>query len=677
MELSTNIESIKGVGEKTSKLYNKLGIYDVSGLLKHIPRKYEDYSHVQKVATLTPGNVTIKAKISSVHSRYSRGGIHITEAIASDNTASVGVIWFNQPYRAKSLRHNVEYFISGKFDFGGNRLSLRNPSAELVSDLSVNSGRILPVYPETKGLSSKQIRKHLANIFALKPKIKETLPDIVCQQNNLISSADAYKQLHRPSSISEIDESRYRLGFEEIFELSIASQSARKEVARADAPKIEIDLNITDQFIKQLPFKLTNAQRKTAWQIYQDISQSKPMNRLLEGDVGSGKTVVAAMASMLTLNQGYQVIFLAPTEILARQHTETFYELLDGVGFQNQITLLVGSMSKKQKEDIKKDVKSALKPRLIIGTHALLQDKIEYQDIGLVITDEQHRFGVNQRRHLLSKTNISPHMLSMTATPIPRSLALTVFGELDVSIINEKPQGRKKVTTQLIKPTDRLKLYQDIYKKIKSTTCQAYVVCPVISPGDTIFIKSVEKVHQELSTLLKGLKIEVLHGKMTGEDKAAIMKKFIKGKVDILISTTVIEVGVNVPNANIMVIESADRFGLAQLHQLRGRIGRGNEQGECYLLTENEPTRRIRAIKSTNDGFKLAELDLELRGAGAIYGTRQHGILDLRVANFSDAKLIAAASRAAKQFMDDPKNLVQYPYIKERIKQLQSVVHLN
>lgn len=677
MDLSTSIESVKGVGDKTAKLYAKLGITSAGDLIRHVPRRYEDYSHIQLISSLRPGNVTIKAKIKSAKGRYSRGGVHVTEAIASDSSGSIGVVWFNQPYRAASIKSDEEYYLSGKFDFGGGRLSLQNPTIELASALPVNSGRILAVYPETKGLSSKQIRKHIAGVLFSKPKITETLPEDIVNTNKLLPIKEAYIQLHRPNSNDLLDQAKYRLGFQEIFELTLASMSARNEIEQESAPPITPDIDLTNKLTSGLTFKLTNAQRKVAWQIYQDISAQTPMNRLVEGDVGSGKTIVAGMAALMVLNKGFQVVFLAPTEILARQHAESFHELFKTVGLEDQITLLVGAMTKKQKDTAKNQLKTGSKPQLIIGTHALLQKDVDYQDIGLIITDEQHRFGVNQRRHLLSKSKKSPHMLSMTATPIPRSLALTVFGELDISIIDEKPQGRKLIKTEVIEPSKREALYKKIKNELIKSEGQAYVVCPVIQPSDFGPMKSVEKVHRELKTLLKGLEVKVLHGKMSGDEKNKIMTNFVAGKTDVLVSTTVIEVGVNVPNSNIMVIESSERFGLAQLHQLRGRVGRSTQQGVCYLLTDNKPSQRIRAIESTTDGFKLAEMDLELRGAGAIYGTRQHGMIDLRFANFTDTKLIAKASRSAKSFISNPDNLLQYPYIKERIKQLQSVVHLN
>lgn len=677
MDLETKLEAVKGIGPATAKLYSKLSIETVEQLINHIPRRYEDYSVVHDIATLRPGNVSVKAKIKSVKGRYGRNGLHVTEAVASDETDSIHVVWFNQPYRAKSIKTTEEYFLSGKFDFGGRRLSLQNPSIELANAFPVNTSRILAVYPETKGLRSAQIRKHINFVMSSHLKIPETVPAEIITKNNLIDLYQAYKLLHAPNVITDIEKAKTRLGFDELFFLIIASLSAKNDIAGNDAPKINLDIDLTNSLLEKLSFKLTNAQRKVAWQIYQDISGSSPMNRLVEGDVGSGKTMVAAMAALMTVMNGYQVAFLAPTEILARQHAETFYELFGLVGQEHRINLLIGSMSTKQKTNVLSKLKKNSDAQLVIGTHALLQKKVEIADVGLVITDEQHRFGVNQRRHLLSGKNKMPHMLSLTATPIPRSLCLTVFGELDVSIIDEKPANRKTTVTKLININKRQDLYGQLLSDLKENNGQAFVVCPNISPNDVIKTKSVEQVHRELKTKLKGLSVELLHGKMAAEDKKSIMSNFASGKINVLVSTTVIEVGVDVPNANTMVIESAERFGLAQLHQLRGRVGRGGQQGKCYLITENTNSQRLKAIESNDDGFKLAELDLELRGAGAIYGTRQHGQLDLRIANFTDSKLIAIARSSAKQFISDPANLVQYPYIKERIRQLQSVVHLN
>lgn len=677
MELSTAITYVKGVGPSVAAKLQVLGVENIGDLLDFYPRKYIDYSVVLPIAKLRPGTVSIRAKVKQVRGRYVRGGLHITEAIASDETGSVRIVWFNQPYRANAVKHDADYYISGPFELKANRLSITNPSMELVSDFPVSTARIVPIYKETKGLSSLQIRKILRTVFDSKPEINETLPSPVIKTQKLIPRSEAVQLKHFPNNSKDLAVADERLGFEELFELILAALSAKKSIYETSALSIPFNKTLAQDFVKHLPFSLTDAQRKSVWETYQDISQPHPMNRLLEGDVGSGKTVVAAMAAVMAIKVDFQVALMAPTELLARQHADTLYKLLEPLGMSETVTLLVGSMNSATKKRAREFIGNG-KAKLIIGTHALIQEKVNMDKLALVVVDEQHRFGVDQRKKLLAKAGHAPHMLSMTATPIPRSLALTVFGEVEVSILDEKPKNRLPIVTKLVKPGARDKLYSKLEDHLMNGE-QIFIVCPVIEASELMAGKAVTEVYEQISKKFKAQKVGLLHGKLKADEKQAIMQEFLDKKIHILVSTTVIEVGVDVPNATVMLIEAPERFGLAQLHQLRGRVGRGDKQGYCYLMLsdDNAPSKRLRAIETTQDGFKLAELDLALRGAGSLYGISQHGILDLRIANFTDTKLIARARKAAREFIDDPDNLIQYPYIKERILQLQTVVHLN
>jgi ATP-dependent DNA helicase RecG len=468
------------------------------------------------------------------------------------------------------------------------------------------------------------------------------------------------------------------LGFEEVFRLSLASLINKQANQSEQALKIPFKPDVATSFSASLPFKMTNSQRLSVMRIYQDMDKNEPMNRLIEGDVGSGKTVVAAMAGLMATNQGWQVALMAPTEILARQHAETIYELLKPLGLNQQVLLILGSMSSAQKKQAYSSIARG-KASFLIGTHALIQEKVDFHKLALVIIDEQHRFGVDQRKALMSKAGHMPHALSLTATPIPRSLALTLYGELDISVLDEKPPGRRPIITEIVTPQTRERVYRKIDQSLQAGQ-QMFVVCPLITQSETVAAKSVEQVYDELSTKhFKHRRVGLLHSRLKTDAKVKVMQKFIDHKYDILVSTTVIEVGVNVPNASIMMIESSERFGLAQLHQLRGRVGRSADQGYCFLMLDDSspPSKRLSAMKSVSDGFKLAELDLDLRGPGAIYGTLQHGAIDLRIAKLTDVKLIARARLSAKTFIDKRDKLEAYDELAEAVNRLRTVTNLN
>lgn len=676
--MAREVSELKGVGENVANKLAVLGIHTVDDLVWNFPRRYNDFSHVSKISQLSPGPVTIQGKVTQAKGRYVRRGMHITEAVASDETGSIRLLWFNQPYRSKALKIGQEYFISGNFELSRQRFSIMNPSAELVSDFPINAARIVPIYRETKGFKSSAIRKILMQIRPDIARWPEVLPPEVTSKLKLLPRGKALEALHFPQDIESLSDAKRTLGFEEVFGLTLAALLNKQANQTDKAPKIDFDEKLARKFVGELPFKLTDSQRRVIWQIYLDMQKDMPMNRLVEGDVGAGKTVVAAMAALMVLAKDHQVALMAPTELLARQHAETMYKLLQPLHMHEQITLLTGSMKPAEKTAARKRIESG-ESSFIIGTHALITDKTDMHKLALVIVDEQHRFGVVQRKKLQQKAKIMPHILSMTATPIPRTLALTLYGELEISLLAEKPPGRQEVITKISSPNSRAQLYKKIDEELEAGR-QMFVVCPLISESDSISALSAEQVYERISKKdFKHRRVGLLHGKLKADEKDAVMQKFVAGDYDILVSTTVIEVGVDVPNATTMLVEGAERFGLAQIHQLRGRIGRGEHQGYCYLMMSDSqpPTKRLRAIEQSSDGFKLAEMDLELRGPGAIYGHMQHGQLDLRIASLGDTKLIAAARQAAQEFIDSGVSIEDYPELAAHVAQYRSITSLN
>ncbi len=678
MTVDTPLTELKGVGPAVAAKLATLGLKTVADLIDYYPRRYDDYSAVTPIGQLKPGAVIIQATIKQATGRYVRRGMHITEAVASDDTSSVRLIWFNQPYRAAALKKDQQYFISGEFGLSHQRFQIMSPSVELVSDFPLNTARIVPIYRETKGFNSRQLRAILGQTVSLIDALPETLPSWLTKEQELMSRAQAIKAIHFPESSERLEGARKRLGFEEVFQLSLAALMNKRDVAGEQAPAVPFDEKVARSFVKSLPFALTNAQRKVVWQIYQDMQKTQPMNRLVEGDVGSGKTVVAAMAAVMVLQQNHQVALMAPTEILARQHANTIQKLLAPLGYGDKVGLLVGSMNPAQKKQAYAAITSGAL-RFIVGTHALIQDKVDLRNLELIVIDEQHRFGVEQRKALMAKAGHMPHVLNLTATPIPRSLALTLYGELDVSILDEKPAGRQQIITKIASPNSRKQLYETIDRQLADGR-QLFVVCPLVTESDMVVASSAEKVYETLRKgAFKHRRVGLLHGQMKSDAKQAVMQQFVDHELDVLVATTVIEVGVDVPNASIMLIENADRFGLSQLHQLRGRIGRGEHQSYCYLIMSDSsaPTPRLRAMERVYDGFRLAELDLEMRGPGAIYGTMQHGTLDLRIAKLSDIKLIASARAAATKFLDRNESLIQYKELNNNVTRLRAVTNLN
>ena len=678
MTSSSPVTELKGIGDTIAKKFAVLGLKTVGELIDFYPRRYEDYSLLLTTAQVQPGPVTIQATITSVSGRYVRRGMHVTEAVASDSSGTIRLLWFNQPYRAASLKTTQAYYISGNYELSHQRFAIQNPSLELVSDFPVNTARIIPVYRETKGLGSRQIRAAITQALPLIRHLPETLPGWLVEQQALISYGSALEAVHFPESSKQLELARRRLGFEEVFQLTLAALINKQANDHEVSVAVPFVAALAKQFVGHLPFTLTSAQRRVIWQIYLDLQRPEPMNRLVEGDVGAGKTVVAAMAALMALAEGWQVALMAPTELLARQHADTLHKLLSPLGYADKVVLLVGSLKPAQKIMARAAIATG-DAQFLIGTQAVIQDSVDVHRLALVIIDEQHRFGVDQRKALLAKAGHMPHVLSMTATPIPRSLALTLYGEMDISILGVKPLGRKPIITQIVSPNSRADLYKTIDQELAAGR-QLFVVCPLITESETLALNSAETTYQQMKEHdFKHRRVGLLHGKLKPADKTAVMAQFVAHELDILVATTVIEVGVDVPNASIMVIEGAERFGLAQAHQLRGRVGRSHDQGYCYLMLSDSkpPGRRLRALESSNDGFQLAELDLELRGPGAIYGRSQHGQLDLRIAKLTDTALISSARQAAQKFLDDGENLLHYSQLAHAVHKLRAVTNLN
>ncbi|MBQ6127231.1 ATP-dependent DNA helicase RecG [Candidatus Saccharibacteria bacterium] len=697
MDLSSEVTAVNGIGEKIAAKLKKAGIYSIRDFLYFLPRDYENFQSTVKICDLRPGKVLVRGRISELETTATRRrGLTITTGTISDDTGSIRVVWFNQPYRAKQFDGSRDYYFTGTYDLRNGRYQLSSPSATLAKDADSSNSDLVPIYRAISGIPSVKLHQLFDNFRAEFSFIPDLLPG-TCEDDDLGvempdfvypgARADALYKTHFPDNSAEIGEARRYLSYEELFELLLAANLSKQENQRLKSEKLPFNAGKTQKIIQALPFKLTDAQRQATWDILQDLDKTTPMNRLLQGDVGSGKTVVAAISAMQAISSGFQVALLAPTAILALQHAKSLDELLGPFGVK--IALLIGSTPRKNL--VKQQIASG-NVDLVIGTHALITDDLVFNRLAYCIIDEQHRFGVNQRQKLLTKTAynvikneqgiMAPHLLSMTATPIPRSLQLTVFGDLDVSVINQLPAGRQPITTSVIKETSQKEvLYPKIREEIKKGH-QAYWICRKIEENRQSDSTSVKRQTKKLQEIFPDLKIECLHGKMKPEEKDAIMDRFARHKIDLLVSTTVVEVGVNVPNATLMVIMDAEGYGLAQLHQLRGRVGRGDAESFCYLISTSEtPSKRLQAMEDSTDGFYLAEMDLKIRGPGEIYGSLQHGALDLQIASLSDTALISMASRQAKAvakvFSKNPESMLKYKELQQGITHYQQLTTLN
>ena len=679
MNLNSSLGLVKGVGEKTLEKLESVNLRTVGDILEFFPRKYEDFASLTSLSEIKPGKVLFRAYAEKVSMRRVRRGMTITEAILTDGKEKIKAIWFNQPYRVKQLQDEEEFFFSGKYEFNYNRYQITNPSLMKREELPKNQnfsgkdGEILPIYPQKKGLKTETIRKILTELKPMMKILPETLPEIIVRKEKLISRAQAIEWVHFPGSAEEFNLALERLAFDEIFELILAAKLNKIENEQLRGYNIEPKIQDVKQFVEKLPFNLTQSQRLASWEIMQNMSQDFPMNRLLQGDVGSGKTTVAAIAALNVVKNGYQVAVFAPTEILAQQLAENFSKTLACCGIS--IGFLSGKVKGKARKTLFENLKNG-NLDILVGTSAIIQEKVEFSNLGLVIIDEQHRFGVAQRQKILEKSHQKmPHLLAMTATPIPRSLQLTLFGDLSVSILREKPEGRKPVQTEIISPASRAPMNARIRAEI-SNGQQVFVIVPAIQEGKNEEIKSVETEFKRLNRDFKEFRILQLHGKMKSEEKEQIMADFLAKKADILLSTTVIEVGIDVPNASVIMVENADRFGLAQLHQLRGRVGRGGGDAFCYLVMSSnaKPPQRLQEISKTDDGFILAEKDLELRGAGEIYGKSQSGEINLEFASIGDTKMISRAQSAVDFLFENQK--YWQGYLREKPKSLEKYQRL-
>lgn len=667
MDLAAPIQEVKGIGPKTAEVLHKAGIFTLRDLVYHLPRDYENFQQAQNIAELKPGKVTVKAKVEETTVRRMRRNLTIVEATLRDKTGAIKAVWFNQPYRAKQFDAGKDYYFSGTMALSYGRYQISNPSATLADDydLKASTARIQPVYPMRGSVKSQDFKKFIKTIQNNIALIPDMIP-------NYAGRADALLNVHFPETLDAAKAGREYLATEELFSLLLAAQLNREENQKLRTQAIRGDMEQLKDFISGLPFKLTNAQRRATWEIIQDMEQEIPMNRLLQGDVGSGKTMVAALSCFVAAMSGLQAAIMAPTEVLATQHAESLSQL-----FKDRLSIALLTGSTKHKPELKKHIKNG-EVDLVIGTHALITDDTEFKNLGLAIIDEQHRFGVAQRQKLLAKAHTMPHLLSMTATPIPRSLQLTIFGDLSVSILDELPAGRQPITTKIISPNSTKQMWQSIEQELAKGH-QVYYICKKIDDKGASELSNVKKETQKIAHQFPNYNVAFLHGRMKPTEKDEIMTLFSKGQIDILVSTTVVEVGVNVPNATVMVIADADQYGLSQLHQLRGRVGRGSDASYCYLINSNSdaPTRRLREIERSQDGFYLAEVDLKLRGPGELYGSLQHGALDLRIATITDTKLVHKADSLVKQFRRQGYNMLEYKELSNSVRKYQRLTTLN
>lgn len=665
LNLDSNIQFIKGVGEKRAKLFNSLGIFCVDSLIHFYPRKYEDWSASKNLEAVKSGEtVSIKATlITPVKEAMIRRGLTLFKCKFSDGENVISVTIFNNKYLAKSLHIYEDYYLYGKIEKSLLNFSMNSPKIEKAENILA----IQPVYPAKEKLTSRSISKIMKTALDELGEIEETLDDEIMQKYSLISLDKAIRSIHFPNSADDYLPARKRLIFEELLTLQLGLLKLKSNKKSETALVIKDDYS--SEFEKLLPFNLTNAQKRTISECLQDMKSKYPCNRLVQGDVGSGKTAVAASLIYSVIKNGYQATMMAPTEILATQHYESLLKILAPAGIN--IRLLTGSTPAKEKKEIKKALFDG-EIDLIIGTHALIQNDVAFKNLALVITDEQHRFGVKQRAQLAEKGE-DVHTIVMSATPIPRTLGLILYGDLDISILDELPPGRQEIRTDVVDSRYHKRLYKFIKDAIARGE-QCYIVCPAVEENETN-IKSAEELADELSNgEFKGYNLGILHGKMKPKDKEAIMKSFASGKVSLLVATTVVEVGVDVPNATIMVIENAERFGLSTLHQLRGRVGRGNKKSYCVLVSDakGETAReRLMTMKKYSDGFKIADTDLKLRGPGDFFGSRQHGLPELKIADMvEDMDTLQNAQECAKSILKNDFSLSNHPALKNQMNKM-------
>ena len=659
-DLDSPLAIVPMLKAEDAKRLEKLGLSTLGDLIQHFPHRHIDRSRIKTIADLKPGEeATIVVNVMQVENRrVTQGRMVITEAALADSTGYIKAVWFNQPYLQRSLTNKRRVVVAGKVEISRNGLELRSPEYEFAEspEQGLHVGRLVPVYPLTAKLSAKWMRRWVRSALDMAlHAVKEVVPTQILDRNNLMSVQEALNQMHFPSSEEQHHRAVHRLAFDEFFFIQLGTLLRRREW-QLDQPGIPVDVNpeTTQAFLDSLPFALTRDQQQALTEIFSDVSKPAAMNRLLQGDVGAGKTVVAAAVALQMAKHGLQTVIMAPTEVLAEQHIRTFKRFLDP--FSVHSALLTGSTRKSERRAILADLAvGAL--HLLVGTHAVIQDDVVFADLGLAVVDEQHRFGVRQRA-VLRRKGRNPHVLVMTATPIPRSLALTLYGDLDVSVIREMPSGRLPIRTRWVPAEKRTQAYEFVAKQIAQGR-QAFIIFPLIEESETLEVRAAKSEFDRLQKeVFPQLKVDLLHGRLTSRQKEKVMRAFAAGETDILVSTPVVEVGIDVPNAAVMMIESAERFGLAQLHQFRGRVGRGEHQSYCLLLSDSAQAaenERLRILEEECDGFALAEKDLALRGPGEFFGTRQAGLPALKVAQLSDLSTLELARNEAKKlFETDP-----------------------
>jgi len=667
-DLNSPVTSLHGIGPKRAERLARLGVRTIRDMLTFLPRRYDDYSQLKPINRLAYGEeVTIIANVRETHQRKTRDGRSIFKATLSDGTGSIEVTWFNQPYLANKIKRGKQLVISGEVDEYLGRLCFTSPQWELLREELLHTNRIVPVYPLTEGISQRWLRRLMKrSVTYWARRLPDYLPTSVQQAEGLLDLESAILQAHFPNSQELLERARRRLAFDELFVLQLALLKVRREWRSEPGQPIPVQDDVLHAFVGGLPYDLTEPQRRSLQQIVADLRSPQPMTRLLQGDVGSGKTVVATAAMALTASAGAQAALMAPTEILAEQHYQTMGRLLrESLDGDVTVSLLTGSVTGPEREAVYAGLADG-SIDVVVGTHALIQQQVEFKRLALAVVDEQHRFGVRQRGALRQK-GYNPHLLVMTATPIPRSLQLTVWGHLDVSIIDQMPPGREPVLTRLLLPAERERAYAFVRSQVEEGR-QAFIICPLVEESDKVEAKAAVQEYERLQErIFPDLRLGLLHGRMSGEEKEATMALFARGKLDVLVATSVIEVGIDVPNATVMLIEGADRFGLAQLHQFRGRVGRGEHASYCLLVAGSSSTQaqeRLEAVEATSDGFELARKDLEMRGPGEFLGTRQSGLTDavlaMELAEIADLRLVEKAREAARRFfatdpeLDDP-----------------------
>jgi ATP-dependent DNA helicase RecG len=678
--LESSVTVISGIGPAIAEKLERLGVKTIRDLLYLFPRRYDDYSNLRPINRLQYGDeVTIMGTVWDAGDKRVRGGAAIFQAIISDGSGTIQCTWFN-PYLSSQIKRGVQIVVSGKVTEFNGRLTFSSPEFELLDNELLNTARIVPVYPLTEGLSNRMLRKFTRRTVEYwSPRIVDDLPDSVRHSAGLMSLPTALVQIHFPDSIPALETAQRRLAFDELFLLQLGLLKQKRQWRSANGRALDAarDRAVLDKFLQALPYPLTEAQHRVIEDLLGDIGTAHPMSRLVQGDVGSGKTVVAAAAMFLAAQSGAQAAIMAPTEILAEQHFKNLSKLLEQVDTQSMprplnVRLLTGSTAPADRETILAEIADG-RANIIVGTHALIQETVSFNDLALAVIDEQHRFGVAQRA-LLRQKGSNPHVLVMTATPIPRTLALTLYGDLDLSVIDQMPPGRQPIETRIVLPTERERAYSFVRAQIEKGQ-QAFIICPLVEESDKIEAKAAVEEHARLQKhVFPQFKLGLMHGRMKSDDKDTAMRAFANNETQILVSTSVVEVGIDVPNATIIMIEGAERFGLAQLHQFRGRVGRGEHKSYCLLQTElsaADLTERLKAVEASTDGFVLAEKDLHLRGPGQFFGTRQSGLPDLHMTNVTDARLIDLARREADKVLNkDPElSAEEYQPLAQRLKE--------